>query len=577
MTSTAARAGRHVALTVLAFTVALAAETVAAQPPPPPPPSTPVPFTAPAGPRDAVKGREGTARVQGTVVSSDGQPIKRATVTLSGGAPGDPQRAATTDAEGRFAFQHVPSGRFTLLARSVGYVATGRGAKRPGGPSRPLEIGDGAVLDNANITLARGCAFAGRVVDEYGEPVSGVMVRPMKYRFTGGRRQLAPVAAFPETTDDLGQFRTYGLPAGEYYVAATIMPTFTNGDSSATSGYAPTFYPGTASPTEATAVGCLAGQEVTGIDFALNVVPTFRVSGTLRDSAGKAPASAMVTLMPWEPGPGLVGVGVGNTGMVQPDGTFTIGDVVPGQYSIRASTAGPSSGEIAVAPLTVTRNVTGLSITTARTGVVTGRVVADTGLSFNIPLAQVSVYATPANPAAPRMSSGSPRVTAEGTFELSGLDGQWMFRASAPGWWLKAVRLNGEDITDRPVALHANTDVAGLEVVLTTRTTSVSGTAADPQGKMLHDYVLLLFPQDTTKWHWNSRFLATGRPDQHGRFKLNNVPPGDYFVAAVREVEAEEWTDPEVLARLKGRATRLTLAEGDHKTVDVPLLEEEKR
>ena len=43
----------------------------------------------------------------------------------------------------------------------------------------------------------------------------------MRLQFTNGKRRLVP-SGRNSTTNDLGQFRIYGLPPGEYYVSATL-------------------------------------------------------------------------------------------------------------------------------------------------------------------------------------------------------------------------------------------------------------------------------------------------------------------------------------------------------------------
>ena len=49
------------------------------------------------------------------------------------------------------------------------------------------------------------------------------------------------------------------------------------------------------------------------------------------------------------------------------------------------------------------------------------------------------------------------------------------------------------------------------------------------------------------------------------------MPAGDYFVAAVADLEPGEWNDPDVLTPLRERATRVTIADGERKTVDLKL------
>jgi hypothetical protein len=364
-------------------------------------------------------------------------------------------------------------------------------------------------------------------------------------------------------------------------VAAGARTAFVNGEAPAAStGFAPTYFPGTVNQSEAARISCAVGQEVRLNDFALITVPTISIAGTLRDSSGKAPAGGVLMLYPRASSrAATTGGAPAALAAVQPDGAFSIGEVVPGEYTLRAqrNTSTSTSTEVAIVPLLLTRSTTGVAVTTAKPGAVSGRVVPDTGLAFTMPMAQIAVTAWPQAPDAARLAFWPDRVKDDGTFEILGLDGAWALRASAPGWYLKAVRLNGTDVTDGPLSFRANTDVAGFEVVLTNRATTLSGTVQDDRGATLHDYAVLVFAADKAKWHWNSRFQQMARPDQEGRFKLQSVTPGEYLVVAVREAEPEEWTDPESLERLRERATRVTLAEGDARTVQLSLVTDEKR
>ena len=71
-----------------------------------------------------------------------------------------------------------------------------------------------------------------------------------------------------------------------------------------------------------------------------------------------------------------------------------------------------------------------------------------------------------------------------------------------------------------------------------------------------------------------TRWVTGTRPDQDGRFKVQNLPAGTYLAAAVDYVPQGEWGDPELLDRLKSKAKRFTLGDGATETLDLKLVRE---
>ena len=60
-----------------------------------------------------------------------------------------------------------------------------------------------------------------------------------------------------------------------------------------------------------------------------------------------------------------------------------------------------------------------------------------------------------------------------------------------------------------------------------------------------------------------TRWVTGTRPDQEGRFQRPaTCRPGSYYAVAVDYMPQGEWGDPELLERLKARATRFTLDDG---------------
>jgi hypothetical protein len=68
-----------------------------------------------------------------------------------------------------------------------------------------------------------------------------------------------------------------------------------------------------------------------------------------------------------------------------------------------------------------------------------------------------------------------------------------------------------------------------------------------------------------------TRFVKIGRPDQEGLFKIRELPPCSYNLIAVEYLGEGEWQDPQLLGRLRAGATRVTLAEGEKKSVTLKL------
>src|SRR4051812_25603966 len=219
------------------------------------------------------------------------------------------------------------------------------GQTRPFEPGRPIELTDAQVMEKADIALPRGSAVSGRILDEFGEPVSDASVSVMRSVYSGGRRRLVP-AGRASMTNDLGTFRVFGLPPGEYYLTATLRtidtmvmdmlggasaggPTGSNNNS----GYASTYYPGTPNPAEAQRVSLALGQELSGLDIQMQPVKLARISGTASSSDGKPMSGALVMLMPTMKD--AVALAPGGTSRTDKDGNFTLNNVAPGEYSLQ--------------------------------------------------------------------------------------------------------------------------------------------------------------------------------------------------------------------------------------------------
>ena len=294
----------------------------------------------------------GEATLSGTIVTNDdrSQPIRRARV-LATAIGANVTRATDSDEAGRFSIDGLPAGSYSLSVTKPGFVRTAYGARRPDGAGTPIALASGQRLSVGDVRLTRGSVVTGTVFDEQGIPAFGVTVTVQRHSVQGGERMLAPVAGIGmltmAQTDDRGVYRLYGLPPGTYVV--TTAPIFlapTGGDLISMSegvavAYAPVYFPGTSTASNATVLTLGPGEERTAVDMQLRLVRTARVEGTLVVPAGMSPQSADVSLVEvGETRGGLQTLNVTRGTAIGADGKFSFRGITPGRYVLAARAGG---------------------------------------------------------------------------------------------------------------------------------------------------------------------------------------------------------------------------------------------
>ena len=524
-------------------------------------------------PRDPKQPKDsGTARIRGRVIGGEaGAPLRRATVQLSGEGTEGP-RSAITDDNGRYEFKDLSAGRMRLTASKGGYVEVQYGQRRPQQSGRPIDLGSGQTIE-ADFNLPRGGVLTGRITDEIGEPAVGASVRAERWQYTGGKRQLQSRGG--AATDDMGRFRIYGLAAGDYYVTATMDAPFTVGASDSRVGSCKTFYPGTARQAEAHRLRVTAGGENAAVNFAIQATRTVQVSGSVLDSNGHPAPIGIVSAMP---GDGTWG-GPSVAGIIRPDGTFTLSGLNAGDYILFAQTglgSGPADAEMATSPISVgTEDLSGLALTTAPPSQVKGHIIFDGAAPAEAtpslfffgtrPLVQTSMMFGDGGPL-----TAKPDWTFEGYLRISPslIVGGDMRQK----WTVKAVLQDGVDVTDAGIQFKPGETVDNIQVVLSDRTTVVTGAVTTEKNLPTADYVVLLFPDDSAKWAQEWRYVRTERPNQQGRFEVKGLPPGRYLGVALADLEDGQASDPEYLEQMRRSATAFDLGDGEHKILALNLV-----
>jgi hypothetical protein len=586
--------------------------------------------TVPARDAPKVSPTTGTASVSGAVVDDQERavPVRRAIVTIAG--PGlVPSRSAITDDDGRFLIERLPAGRFTISVSRASFITSVYGAKRPGKPGTPIAVADGQRVTGLSVKLWRGAVIAGVVRSEDGQPAEGLPVRVIAAHQTP-EPSIFTLSNNGARTNDAGEFRIFGLPPGDYLLSVTppvlrgMSPTsMSEADMdaalnamrarvAATAGttrtaaalpapsrpfaYAAIYFPGTANMSQATPITLVPGQVVEGSDLQLQRVPTASVGGTVADSDGRAAGGASIQIVQTPPAGYTLDAPLMATATTIPDGTFRIPGVSPGDYimTVRATPPGVQPTGRAGGPalwsemkLSVSGDdISGLVLAVQPGPALTGRIAFTAGSLM--PPADLTRWkvslATPAslarrgpvmgsmfNPAAPVA------LNADGTFEIAGIPpGTFLFQLTGPGigpagWWTRSMMSGDRDLLDRLIDVRPGSPSMNVVVAMSDRHTELSGTLRTSTGRPGADVFVIAFATDRTMWGPGARRIRAVRPGADGHFSMPDLPPGDYLLGVVTDIDQEDVQTPAILDQLAPSSIKVTIGEGEKKVQDLQL------
>jgi protocatechuate 3,4-dioxygenase beta subunit len=553
--------------------------------------STPVAYRASAQvmpPRDraAAPAEKGTGVIRGFVVDAQtAEPLPRAIVQLIPMATGPQTSPVLTDGEGRFEFLDLPAGRYLLRANRVPYLPLTYGQRGPDTRGTPIELAGGQRVEKINIAMSPGGVISGRVYDEFGYPAVGVEVRAMQYRYENGQRQLSPVysAGFGSGgSDDLGAFRIWGLTPGTYYVSAIPrqLENVSARPIAVRTGPITTYFPSTADEGAAQRVPVDSGKETGGVNITLVSDRLAVLRGRAVSSTGEPLAGASITVSRQE-GSGTRGFGGPS---LNPDGTFEVSGISPGQYLLTVRTMNPRDDgtvEMARARVTVTGDdVDDIVLVGSLGATMRGVITTDEGIMPPLKPSQMMVRVEPV-PEDRGTFVRPPVVNDDYSFEMKGLFGRGRIEInfvsvgmSPPGppdafWAIKTVYWRGQDVTARYIDFDASRTIDEIEIVFSRRWAEVSGTVTNERGQPVPDAAFVIFPTDESSWAPEARRARPTRTTPEGTFRMLGLHPGEYLIAFTGPIEPGRWQDPDYLRSLVERATRVSVLDGEKKTVNL--------
>ena len=561
-------------------------------------------------PADAfgAQSRTVTVGMTGLVTTDEtpARPLRHAIVTATAAEmPG--ARQAVTDDEGRFAFANLPAGRYTFVAEKAGYVKTFYGSKRPGATAgTPVAILAGESAPTITIPVPRGAVIAGTVRDQFGMPVSTAQVTVKQAVVAGGRRQLTDVPNLrvpAVTTDDMGRYRIYGLPPGEYAVFCSIAGNNFNGvvetnsadveavlrelragrSADAVSAAAPRqvslsggYLPGVPNAERAQMITLGVGEERAGADILVGPLRALSVSGRSLGPGGAPMRNIMIAVVNSATG---TRIGSGGVIMPEPDGRFVLSALPPGRYTLMGRAAENTAGETNEMPyyaetefVLTDQDISGVVLQFERGVTVSGRIMPPAGAA-TAEVANVRLSATPVNSYASLVPAQVIAATqANGTFVFDGVGpGKWRVNGAAlpVGWSLRSAVLDDRDTLDVPFEVRPGQPISGLTITMTNQPTELTGRVLDAAGQPTSAYAVLAFSTDRTHWTTAPRRVSSAaRLSSDGRYRISGLPPGEYYLAVITDSSPGNLEEPAFLDALLPAAMKVVLGEGERKVQD---------
>jgi hypothetical protein len=423
------------------------------------------------------------------------------------------------------------------------------------------------------VPVARGAVIGGTITMWNGEPAVHIPVALMSAAADSYEPQIVVA------TDKQGVFRASGLPPDDYFVAAApqsagsggvLVPTTAEVTAALAAAsdqsranvqqesaasepvlLGPSYFPGTSNSSEAVAVSAGVGSIREGVDFRLSFSRTFSVEGRVTTEGAALPPGIRVIAKTKGPSlPPRLTIGL-NTGRVaqailRGDGTFVFESLLQGDYQLVATTPArrPNGGDQtalwATTDVSVFAAVSGINLVLRRSLSMTGHLSADyreprvADMSENQILVTAVAGGISGGGATARPLPIRAPVSPIGDFKVEGLIPGHYRVSILPGLAtlsLRSVSVGGRTVPDQVVVLGRD-DITDVQLLASDRDAELRGTFPSFDAGSDPSHVLLM-AIDPALRSAPARLVFVTRPDESGRFRLRNIPPGDYLVGRV--------------------------------------------
>jgi Carboxypeptidase regulatory-like domain len=515
-----------------------------------------------------------TCVISGIVVRNpDGAPLKGATVMLDNSADQERKIATKTTADGHFELKNVPPAQYHLSITKNGYVTQKYGQRKPEDPGSLMTLRPKERKTDLSFKLIRAGVISGKIYDEDGEPMMHVGVSALRQSYRDGKKEFEPRAY--AQTNDLGEYRLFGLPAGQYFVSADLEHWGTSvgdreyqgGDKGATEkGYTKVFYPGFSDIGKASSVFVKTGEEIPSTDIMMTQVTVYRVRGRIVfPFAHKAKNDTQVMMMRrgstqrWDI---LRGQDVDKS-----DGTFEVADVPSGEYTLIAYFFDQDKPYATEQDVDVTAaDVDGLTLILSSGSLIRGTLQWDgKPATEGVPVISLLPLASGA------IWGGQAHIEDDNRFTLKSVpDGTFRIEIGGLGQdcYIKQIAYGETVITDK--LLHVRGSSGDMQIVVSSKGSRIDGMVTNDESTPVAGIWVVAVPDEARRSDEDSYRAVTS--DQYGRYSIRGLKPGAYKLFSWDGVEQGQWEDRDFLKQTEAKGISISVADGDTKSTDLQVI-----
>jgi len=519
-----------------------------------------------------------------------GEPISKATIRVqsrnggsisSGRGNGTFQGySATSETDGSFRIENVEPGQYTLSGTRTGFMNTQYGSKGPSSAGTTITLTPGQQVTDIAFPLNPQAVISGKVIDEDGDPISGVTIRVLVQQWMRGKLRFLPRNG--SNTNDLGEYRIANLSAGKYYLSAQVnrLPMLMEPMNGAAIAGKPdirpvrTYYPEAITRESATPIDVKPGQDLSGMNIRMHSAQTYHIRGKVVGEVTDGEGGRETVTVSNRDDDAAMSFG-GPQAQIANDHSFDIAGVAPGAYNVNVMVM---RGQMRVAARQQVdvgaADVNDVLLAVSPPGTITGHVRIEGTAPAGSAAANLQNLRVNLSPDGSGFSSQQ-QTNQDGSFVLSNIgSGKYYLNVNDPqGTYTKSVRFGQQEVLGKELDLSGSAS-GDVEITLRYGAPEVDGTvkAADSDSSgaaAVTSGTVVLAPDQLNADGSGLRFANI---DTTGSFTAKQVPPGHYHAFALEQVDTNPLQNPDLLKELASKGVDVDLKENDKKQIQLAVI-----